>query len=105
MKSVSDSEFETKVVKSSKPVLVDFWAEWCGPCKMVMPMLEEIEKELSDKIDFMKLNIDDSPETPTKYGLKGVPTFMVFKEGEVVDVKVGASLGKADLQAWIETHL
>lgn len=98
--STTDSNFEQDVIKSSKPVLVDFWAEWCGPCKQIGPILDQLSKELGDKIDIRKVNIDENPETPTKFGVRGIPTLMIFNEGEVVGTKVG-SMPKSSLQDWI----
>jgi thioredoxin 1 len=102
--SVSDSDFEALVLKSSKPVLVDFWAEWCGPCKMIGPSLEEISEELGEAVSIVKLNIDDHPDTPTKYGVRGIPTMILFKDGVVADTKVGAA-PKKDLKSWLEAAL
>ncbi|HEY8479366.1 MAG TPA: thioredoxin [Spirillospora sp.] len=90
MKAVTDADFETEVLKSDKPVLVDFWAEWCGPCRMVAPILEEISKEHGDKIDIVKLNIDENPQVPQKYGVMQIPTMNVYKGGEVVKQIMGA---------------
>ncbi|MDA0240547.1 MAG: thioredoxin TrxA [Proteobacteria bacterium] len=101
-KAVTDSSFEEDVLKSSEPVLVDFWAEWCGPCKQIGPAVEEIGDELSGKLTVAKVDIDDNPETPTKYGVRGIPTLMVFKDGEVIATKVGA-LPKNKLKEWVES--
>ena len=102
--AVTDADFEAQVLKSGKPVLVDFWAEWCGPCKMIGPSLEEISDELGDAVNIVKLNIDDHPDTPTKYGVRGIPTMILFKDGEVADTKVGAA-PKAQLKSWLEAAL
>lgn len=102
--AVGDNDFEAQVLKSGKPVLVDFWAEWCGPCKMIGPSLEEISEELADQVTIVKLNIDDHPDTPAKFGVRGIPTMILFKDGEVADTKVGAA-PKAALKSWLETAL
>jgi thioredoxin 1 len=102
--AVGDNNFDTDVLGSDKPVLVDFWAEWCGPCKMIGPALEEISDELGEQVSIVKLNIDDHPDTPTKYGVRGIPTMILFKNGEAVDTKVGAA-PKAELKRWLEAAL
>ncbi len=102
--AVSDTSFEADVLKSDRPVVVDFWAEWCGPCKMIAPALEEIASDLGDKISVAKMNIDDNPNTPAKFGVRGIPTLMLFKDGQVAATKVGA-LPKNQLQEWIEGNL
>ncbi len=101
---VTDENFDTEVIKSQKPVIVDFWAEWCGPCKMVGPILEELSDEMSDKITIAKHNIDEEPNTPTKYGIRGIPTMLLFKENELIATKVGAST-KSDIKSWIEQNI
>jgi thioredoxin 1 len=102
--SVGDDNFATDVLASDKPVLVDFWAEWCGPCKMIGPSLEEISEELGEKVTIAKLNIDEHPDTPGKFGVRGIPTMILFKNGEVVDTKVGAA-PKAQIKDWLEAAL
>jgi thioredoxin 1 len=102
--AVSDSSFETDVLKSAKPVLVDFWAEWCGPCKAIGPTIEQLSTDLGAKLTVAKMNIDDNPMTPTKYGVRGIPTLMLFRNGQVVATKVGA-LPKAQLYAWVESAM
>ncbi|MRH78452.1 thioredoxin TrxA [Spiribacter sp. C176] len=101
---VSDAEFEAEVLKSEHPVLVDYWAEWCGPCKMIAPILDEMAATYSGKLKVAKLNIDENPETPPKYGIRGIPTLMLFKNGAVEATKVGA-LSKAQLSAFIDSNL
>ncbi|WP_044561903.1 thioredoxin TrxA [Azospirillum sp. B4] len=101
---VTDSSFETDVLKASGPVLVDFWATWCGPCKMIAPALEDIAGELNGQLTVAKLDIDDNPNTPGKYGVRGVPTLMIFKDGQVAATKVGA-LPKSALADWIKANL
>ena len=100
---VTDASFEEEVLKSDIPVLVDFWAEWCGPCKHIEPVLEELSKENKDKVKILKLNIDENPLTPQKYGVRGIPTLMMFQDGKLKDTKIG-SLPKTTLQAWIEDN-
>jgi len=100
VQSVDDSNFENEVVNSDTPVLVDFWAEWCGPCKALLPVVEEIAGELDGKVKVVKMNIEEAPNTPTKYGLRGVPTLMLFKGGKVVDTRVGG-MPKTQLTEWI----
>ncbi|TWB54570.1 thioredoxin [Nitrospirillum viridazoti] len=104
MVKVTDSSFETDVKQASGPVLVDFWATWCGPCKMIAPSLESIAEELNGQLTVAKLDIDDNPLTPGKYGVRGVPTLMLFKDGEVVATKVGA-LPKQALTDWVKSNL
>ena len=101
---VTDESFEQEVLKSSNPVLVDYWADWCGPCKMIAPVLDEIADEYEDKIRIAKLNIDQNPDTPPRYGIRGIPTLMLFKEGEVEATKVGA-VSKSQLTAFIDSNL
>ena len=101
---LTDSEFENQVIKSEKPILVDYWAEWCGPCKMIAPILEEISNEMSDKIIIGKLNVDENSQTPPKYGIRGIPTLMIFKDGNAVGTHVGA-LSKSDLIQFIENNI
>tara|TARA_B100000513_G_scaffold81826_1_gene33576 strand:- start:321 stop:638 length:318 start_codon:yes stop_codon:yes gene_type:complete len=103
-KQITDDSFENDVLSSSQPVLVDFWAEWCGPCKQIAPALEELAAELGDKVTVAKLNIDDNPSTPGKYGVRGIPTLMLFKNGEVAATKIGA-LPKSKLQEWLEQNI
>ncbi len=100
--AVTDDNFESEVLKSNTPVLVDFWAEWCGPCKALTPIIDELGTELGDKIKIVKINIEDAPETPSKYGIRGVPTLMIFKNGEIIDTRVGG-LPKDQLKEWIES--
>ena len=103
-KAVGDSDFDTQVLNAGKPVLVDFWAEWCGPCKMIGPSLEEISEELGEQVEIVKLNIDDHPDTPAKYGVRGIPMMILFKDGEIADTKVGAA-PKAAIKGWLESAL
>ena len=101
---VTDDSFESDVLKSSQPVLIDYWAEWCGPCKMIAPVLDEIAQEYAGKIKVAKLNIDDNPNTPPRYGIRGIPTLMLFKDGEVEATKVGA-VSKSQLVAFIDSNM
>lgn len=101
---ISDSDFNEKVINASGPVLVDYWAEWCGPCKMIAPILDEIAKDYEGKITVAKLNIDENPATPQHYGVRGIPTLMLFINGEVEGTKVGA-LTKSQLAAFIDNYL
>ena len=98
--AVSDESFEAQVLKAPGPVLVDFWAEWCGPCKMIGPALEEIAGEMKGQVTIAKVNIDDNPESPNKYGVRGIPTMILFKDGKPVATKVGAA-PKSALKAWV----
>ncbi len=101
---VTDSDFDDVVVKANKPVLVDYWAEWCGPCKMIAPVLDEIAEDYKDKLTVAKLNIDENPETPQHFGVRGIPTLMLFKNGEVEATKVGA-LTKSQLADFLDNNL
>ena len=102
--SVTDDNFDTEVLKSLKPIVVDFWAEWCGPCIQIGPTLEEISDEMSDQVIIAKHNIDKEPNTPTKYGVRGIPTMLLFKDGELKATKVG-STPKSDIVAWIKEKI
>lgn len=101
---VTDDSFDPEVLQSATPVLVDYWAEWCGPCKMIAPILDEVAREYSGKLKVAKLNIDDNQATPPKYGIRGIPTLMLFKNGSVEATKVGA-LSKSQLTAFIDSHI
>jgi len=101
---VSDDEFESSVLKSETPVLVDFWAEWCGPCKMIAPALQEIADEMGGRLTIAKMNVDDNPQTPVKYGVRGIPMLMLFRNGQVVGTKIGA-MPKHQLSQWVESLL
>ena len=103
-KQVSDESFDTEVLNAEGPVLVDFWAEWCGPCKQIAPALDELDAEMSDQITVAKVNIDDNPMTPSKYGVRGIPTLILFKDGEVAATKVGAIPPNA-LKSWVSENL
>lgn len=100
----SDNDFENDVVKADKPVLLDFWAEWCGPCKMIAPLLDSIADEYKDKLTVVKLNIDENPQTPPKYNVRGIPTLLLFRDGSVTAQQVGA-VSKAQLEAFLDSHL
>jgi len=102
--ATSDANFESEVLQSSEPVLVDFWAEWCGPCKMLSPIVDEVSTDLQGRVKVVKVNIDENPHTPTKYGVRGIPTLMLFKGGTLAATKVGA-LPKAQLMQWVESQL
>jgi thioredoxin 1 len=97
---ISDESFEADVLKSGQPVLVDFWAEWCGPCKQIAPALEQISEQLSGQVTVAKLNIEESPSVPTRYGVKGIPTLMLFKDGQMASMKVGA-MPKQKILEWL----
>ena len=100
--TINEKSFESEVVNSELPVLIDFWAEWCGPCKEIAPILDEINNEMDDKIKIVKINIDKNPNIPNKYGVQSIPTLIIFKKGEIVGTKVGSCL-KPDLISWIKT--
>ncbi len=103
-KAVTDASFEQDVLKADKPVLVDFWAEWCGPCRQIAPFLEDLSNELGDRIEVRKLNVDENPQIPGRYGVRGIPTLMVFKDGQVAATKIGA-MPKSQLFQWVESVL
>jgi len=103
MKTLTDADFES-FIKSKKPVIVDFWAEWCGPCRMSTPIFEELSKEFGSKLEFAKLNIDENPETPSKYGIMSIPAFLIFKEGELIG-EIHGAMPKPAFKQQIEQHL
>lgn len=100
----TDGDFDNDVVKSDKPVLLDFWAEWCGPCKMISPLLDSIAEDYKDKLRVVKLNIDENPQTPPKYNIRGIPTLLLFRDGTVAAQQVGA-VSKAQLESFLDSHL
>jgi len=101
---VTDATFQNEVLESELPVLVDYWAEWCGPCKMIAPILDALADEYAGKLKIGKINIDDNPDTPARFGVRGIPTLMLFKDGDMVATKVGA-LSKSQLAAFLDSHL
>ncbi|MBX9699683.1 MAG: thioredoxin TrxA [Acetobacteraceae bacterium] len=103
-KAVTDDSFQQDVLQSGTPVLVDFWAEWCGPCRMVAPILDDLAKEYEGRLTVAKVNIDENPSTPNEYGVRGIPTMMLFKDGKLVDTKVGAQ-PKGPLKDWLASKL
>ena len=103
-KKITDENFEADVVKASIPTVVDFWAEWCGPCKQIGPILEEISEEMKDQVVIAKHNIDEEPNAPTKYGVRGIPTMLLFKDGQLKATKVGATT-KSNIVSWIEENI
>ncbi len=102
--NVTDENFDNEVLKSQKPIVVDFWAEWCGPCKQIGPALEEISEEMAKEVTIAKHNIDNEPNTPTKYGIRGIPTMLLFKGGELKATKVGATT-KSNIVSWIKENI
>ena len=104
VKSIKEKEFESEVINSDKPVLIDFWAQWCGPCKEIAPILEEIADEMQDTIKVVKINIDENPNIPNKYGIQSIPTMIIFKKGQPISTKIGASI-KSEVKTWIETSV
>lgn len=104
LQPVTDSAFDTEVLQSSTPVLLDFWAEWCGPCRMLTPILEEMAKEYAGKVVFMKMNVDENNLTPAKYGVRGIPTLIIFKNGKVAATKAGY-MTKTQLTAFLDSHI
>lgn len=104
IKHVSDASFEADVLKSDVPVLVDYWAEWCGPCKMIAPLLEDVSKEYQGRVIIAKVNVDENPDTPAKFGIRGIPTLMLFKDGKAAATKVGA-LSKSQLMTFLDDAL
>ena len=104
IKHVTDTSFDSDVLKSETPVLVDYWAEWCGPCKMIAPILDEVSKDYDGRLKIAKMNVDENRDVPAKYGIRGIPTLMLFKNGELAATKVGA-LSKAQLTAFLDSHL
>ena len=102
--TITDSNFDDEIKNSQLPILIDFWAEWCGPCKQIGPILEEIGEAKKDKLKIFKLNVDENPQTPQKFGVRGIPTLMLFKDGKLIDTKVG-SLPKNMLESWLDPNL
>ncbi len=103
-KQVSDADFQSEVLDSKEPVLVDFWAEWCGPCRAIAPVLEELSTELQGRVKIVKLNVDENPNTTVTYGVRSIPTMILFKDGEAADMKIGAGTPKAGIAKWLESH-
>jgi thioredoxin 1 len=103
-KDTTDNSFSSEVIDADGPILVDFWAPWCGPCKQLSPLVDELSKDMSEKITVYKCNIDDNPETPSKFGVRGIPTLMIFNKGKLVDTKVG-SLPKSALYEWVRSNI
>jgi len=103
-KHINDDQFEKDVLGSSQPILVDFWAEWCGPCKQLGPILDEVANDMVGKVTIAKVNIDENPESPQKYGVRGIPTMILFKDGKAIATKVGA-LPKSQLVEWLNSHV
>lgn len=104
IKHTSDASFNADVIEADKPVLVDYWAEWCGPCKMIAPILDEVSKDYDGRLKVTKMNVDENRDVPAKYGIRGIPTLMLFKDGQLAATKVGA-LSKAQLTAFLDDHL
>lgn len=104
MKNISDAQFETEVLNAKGLVLVDFWAEWCGPCRQLLPILEEVSKEMADKVKIYKMNVDESPNTASQYGIRSIPTMFLFKDGKQIDIKVGLN-SKSSLESWINSNV